>query len=256
MLRAPVVALLMLLVGCRTTTVAAPPPQALWEVPLDLTEDGRPVVKAKVGALRVVRLLVDTGAAETTVQGSVEGGLLVGGEQVPARAVDFDPAQQRAGLDGTLAPHRLVKTGAVVLDLPGKRLLVLGGLENNWLRWLDERSPKGELAGVARMPPADGGLLVQTRVGDGPEVLTRLSTSTHRSAYARTLFDPALLTTGNDVRGVHLKIRDAEFGPLDLALLPGGEGVEGVLGLDLLKDLVVLVPVHASPRIWFMTPRE
>lgn len=248
-------ALLLLLAGCRTTTVAAPPPKALWEVPLEFTDDGRPLVKAKVGALRVVRLLVDTGAAETTVQGSVEGGLLVGGEQVPARAIELDHEQNRAGLDGTLAPHQLVKTGAVVLDLPGKRLLVLGGLENNWLRWLDERSPKGELAGVARMPPSNGGLLVQTRVGDGPEVLTRVSTSTLRSAYARTLFDLGLVTA-TDVRGVHLKIRDSEFGPLDVGLLPDGNPAQGVLGLDVLKDLVVLVPVHASPRIWFMTPRE
>lgn len=249
----PLLLLGLWLGACRTTTRGgSPPPQARWELPLELTAEGLPFVKVKLGA-EDVRLLVDTGATQTTLVGRT-GELQIGPERVAAV-----PGSRPGGsVDGVLAVHHLLSSGALVLDFPGRRLLALDGFENTWLRWLDERSPKGELAGVARLPPMDGGLLVQTRVGDGPEVTTLVSTAALRSVYSRGLFDSAVLDKlgQNGLAGVHVKVRDAEFGPLTIDVLAADAAPPGRLGLDVLKGVVLVVPVHDSPRIWFMTPRE
>lgn len=249
----PLAVLALVLGACRTTARAAPPPQARWEVPLALTVDGLALVVAKLGPADV-RLLVDTAASETVLFGR-SGELQLGPERITAAAAEPRPGLQ---VDGVLAVHHLLTGGALVLDFPGQRLLALDGSENAWLRWLDERSPKGELAGVARLPPLAGGLLVQTRAGDGPEVTTVVATTALRSGYARSLFDAAVLegVRQEGLEGVHLRIRDAEFGPLTVDVLPPGTTPPARLGLDVLKGLVVVVPVHDSPRIWFMTPRE
>lgn len=226
---------LLVLCGCRTSTPPRPPPTSLWEVPLELV-DGRPVVQVTIDG-QPQRLLVDTSAKAQAFSGTATLG--------PVSVTG-------TGGDGRLAVRGLVEQGAVVLDFPRRRLLALGGGEMTWLRWLDERSPRGQLEGVAR---AGDGVLVKTRAGDLPDVVTLVDTSSLRTAYARELFDPKLVVNER-IPGLFVRIRESEFGPLEAELLPPDAGVQGRLGMDVLSGLVVLVPMHAMAPIWFMTPRE
>ena len=43
--------------------------------------------------------------------------------------------------------------------------MALDGKPNAWLRWLDERSPKGQVEALVRSAPFGGGLHVKTREG-------------------------------------------------------------------------------------------
>lgn len=240
---------LLVLCGCRTSTPPKPPASALWEAPLELAPGQPPRVQVTLDGAPA-SLVVDLAATSSALPAGVSTATL--GPVDLLRSAGSPAAE---GAPGVLAVSRLLERGAVVLDFPRKRLLALDGGELAWLRWLDERSPRGQLEGVSRAGAPDRGVLVKTRVGDGREVVTQLSTTHLHTAYARELFEPGLIT-GEKVPGLFVKVRDSEFGPLEAELLPPGAPVEGRLGLDVLSGLVVLVPVHAMAPIWFMTPRE
>lgn len=265
--------LLVALCACRTVTAAAPPPSAFWEVPIIYEAPGLPLVQATVGGKSTL-LILDTSARETTLQawfvkslevqpGEAEGHrvaelpLQLAGQVITAKwkLVDTVPAQRARGIGGTLSPHHTVEKGAVAIDFPQKRLVALDGRPNAWLRWLDERSPQGQVETLTRTAPFDGRLHVSTRVGDGREVSTGVASALERSSYAVSLFDPSLVIGGTHVPGLHLRVGQAEFGPLDVLVRPAEEKVEGWLGMDVLQGAVLLVPVHELHPIWFMTPR-
>lgn len=266
--------LLVILGGCRTTTPGAPPPNAPWEVPLVFAADGHPVVQATVGG-KPTLLILDTGARETTLQAwfveslqrepvQVEGRRVIelplelGAERLTAKwpLVETVPAERALGIGGTLSPQHARARGALALDFPRLRLVALDGNANAWLRWLDERSPKGQVEALPRVAPYDGSLHVLTRVGDGREVVTTVVTGQEHSSYSPGLFDSSLLVGGSHVPGLHLRLGQSEFGPLDILVQPMEGKAEGRLGLDVLRGGVLLVPVHELPPLWFMTPRE
>ncbi len=263
--------LLITLCACRTITPAAPPPSAVWEVPISFA-GGLPVVEATIRG-KPVLLALDTGAPEITLQAwflkslgieptQADGHLVaelplqLGTSVTTAkwRLVETDPTQRELGIGGTLSPQKLLAKGAVAIDFPRKRLLALDGKANAWLRWLDERSPQGQVEALPRAAPFDGRLHVMTRVGDGREVTTAIDSGKARSIYASTLFDPSLLAGGQHVAGLHLRVGQAEFGPLDIGVQPAEAAVEGWLGMDVLLRTVLLVPVHELHPIWLMTP--
>lgn len=271
MLRSLALSLVVVLCGCRTTTPAATPPSATWELPITFV-GGLPVVQATIAG-RPTLLVLDTGAPETTLQAwfvkslereptdfeghrVVEAALQVGGQNSTAKwpLVDDAPGQRELGIGGTLSPQHLVAKGAVAIDFPRKRLLALEGKANGWLLWLDERSPKGQVEALPRAAPFDGQLHVMTSVGDGREVATALATGNAHTSYPANLFDPSLIKDGR-VAGLHLKIGQSEFGPLEVVVPPEGDPV-GRIGMDVLQGAVLLVPVHELHPIWFMTPRE
>lgn len=263
--------LTLLLCACRTITPAAPPPSAAWEVPITLA-GGLPVVQATIGGKQTL-LIVDTAAPETTLQAWFVKSLEVeptdfNGHRVAGlslqlasnvttakwRLVETVPAWRELGIGGTLSPQKAVTKGAVVIDFPGKKLIALDGKANTWLRWLDERSPKGQTESLPRSAPFGGALHVKTRVGDGREVVTSLASAQQRTTYASSVFDPALVIDGAHVAGLHLRVGQSEFGPLDVLVRPAEPQVEGWLGIDVLQGVVLLVPVHELHPIWFMTP--
>ncbi|HEY0880065.1 MAG TPA: hypothetical protein VGD87_00980 [Archangium sp.] len=236
MVRLSSLALLCFLTACRTSTPLKAPPTALWELPLELEAGQPPRVTVTIDGAPA-RLVVDTAASAHSFTGTAKLGPLT---------------LTGTGTDGTLAITKLLERGAVVLDFPNKRLLAIDGGEMSFLRWLDERSPKGQLEGVGR---AGNGVIIKTRVGDGQEIVTQVATTQQHTAYARELFDPKLVK-GDTVPGLFVRVRESEFGPLEAELLPEGAAPQGRLGLDVLSGLVVLVPMHAMAPIWFMTPRE
>lgn len=263
---------LLLLCACRTITPGAPPPSAAWEVPIT-TQAGLPLVEATIGG-RPTLLIVDTSAPETTLEAWFVKSLEIEptdfeGHRVAElplqlatsvttarwRLVETVPTHREMNIGGTLCPQRLLGKGAVAIDFPRKRLMALEGKPNAWLRWLDERSPKGQVEALPRVAPFGGGLHVKTRVGDGKEVATSLASSQERSSYATALFDSALIVEGK-VSGLHLRVGESEFGPLDVLTRTAEAGVWGWLGMDVLQGTVLLVPVHELHPIWFMTPRE
>ncbi|MDP2276051.1 MAG: hypothetical protein Q8K32_35230 [Archangium sp.] len=263
---------LLLLCACRTVTPAAPPPSATWEVPITF-QAGVPVVEATIGG-KPTLLIVDTSAPETTLEAwfikaleveptNFEGHrvaelvLQLGTSATTAkwRLVETVPAHREVNIGGTLCPQRLLGKGAIAIDFPRKRLMALEGKANAWLRWLDERSPKGQVEALPRTAPFGGGLHVKTRVGDGREVATSLASGQERSSYATALFDPALIIEGK-VAGLHLRVGESEFGPIDVLTRAAETEVQGWVGMDVLQNTVLLVPVHELHPIWFMTPRE
>jgi hypothetical protein len=264
---------LVLCAACRTITPAAPPPTAVWEVPFTLEANGLPLVQATVGG-KTTLLIVDTSAPDTTLQAwfvksleveateseghrVAELPLQLGTNVTTAKwkLVETVPAQRELGIGGTLSPQRAIAAGAVAIDFPNKRLLALDGKANAWLRWLDERSPKGQVEALPRVAPFGMGLHVKTRVGDGKELATSLASGQERTTYVATVFDPTLLAGGPHVAGLHVRVGDSEFGPLDVLVRPAETQVEGWLGMDVLKNVVLLVPVHELHPIWLMTPR-
>ena len=268
---------LVLLCACRTVTPAAPPPSAKWEVPIVWEGDGHrsalPLVAATIGG-KPTLLLLDTGAPETTLQAwfvksleleptDFEGHrvaelpLQLGTGSTTAKwsLVDTDPALRELGVGGTLSPQHALAKGAVAIDFPANRLLALDGNPNAWLRWLDERSPRGQVEAQPRVAPFDGRVHLKSRVGDGREVSTALATAQEFSSYEPALFDAGLVKNGH-VAGLHLKVGESEFGPLEIAVQPAETGAQGRLGLDVLKQLVLLIPVHEMHPLWVMTPRE
>ena len=264
--------LALALCSCRTITPAAPPPSAVWEVPIVTAANGLRLVEATIGG-KPTLLVLDTGAAETTLQhwfvksleveptdseghSVAELPLLLGARSTTEkwRIVETVPAQRELGIGGTLSPQHAIAKGAVAIDFPGKRLFGLEGQANAWLRWLDERSAKGQVEALPRTAPFDGRLHVMTRVGDGREVSTTLASGDERSSYAASLFDPSLVLEGKHVAGLHLRVGDSEFGPIDVVVLPAEATGDGRLGLDVLQRVVLLVPVHELHLIWLMTP--
>lgn len=265
--------LAFVLCACRTITPAAPPPSAVWEVPIVLEQNGLPLVQATVGG-KPTLLILDTSAPETTLQAwfvkSLEVGptefeghrvaelpLQLGGHVTTAkwRLVETVPSERERGIGGTLSPQRAVAAGAVAIDFPSKKLLGLDGKANAWLRWLDERSPKGQVEALPRVAPFGKGLHVKSKVGDGKEVTTSLASGQANTRYAASLFDASLLAGGQQVKGLHVRVGESEFGPMDVQVQPEATEVQGWLGMDVLRGLVLMVPVHELHPIWLMTPR-
>lgn len=167
----------LLLLGCRTVTPPVPSPTSTWELPI-ATAAGLPVVEVTIGGKKTL-LVVDTGAPETTLQAwfvksleveptDLEGHrvaelpLRLGTTVVNAkwRLVETAPAQRELGIGGTLCPQRTLTKGAVAIDFPRKRLIALDGTANAWLRWLDERSPKGQVEGWLGLDVLQGAVLL------------------------------------------------------------------------------------------------
>ena len=265
--------LLLLFTACVTSTPAAPPPIATWEVPLELEAGGLPLVEVVVAG-KPTRLVVDTASSETwlatwfatSLGVPVEGGktsdltLSIGSNALPAAkwSVRADPGDfQALGIGGVLAPHHLVERGAVALDFPRKRLLLLTGQMNVWMRWLDERSPSSAVESLPRAGERDGTLHVKSRVGDGKrELVTQLASGSKRSEYLSEFFDASLIGEGGAVKGLHVRLGDSEFGPIDVTARPKLGSNEGVLGMDVLSKLVLLMPAFENQALWVMTPRE
>ncbi len=256
---------LVALAACRTTTLPAPPPVAAWEVPILLEPGSRPLVQVTVGSTPT-RFVVDTGASETvlyawfakSIGADHELQLQVGTNALDSKVwpvVDAPAGLEALGIGGVLSPQQAATKGAIVLDFPHKRLVAVGEKLNTWLRWLDERSPKGTTESLPRVGPRDGKLYVMSRVGDGKEVVTQLDTGSLTTEFATSIFDPSLLT-GKPLEGLHVRLGDSDFGPLSVTTQPTPGGAEGKLGLDVLAGVVVLVPIVGYQALWVMTPRE
>ena len=265
---------LLVLCACRTVTPAAPPPTAVWEVPLALEANGLPLVEATIGGKKTL-LIVDTGSPDITLQAwfvkalevepaedgayrVAELSLQVGAFNTKRkwRIVETVSSERERGIGGTLSPQRLLESGAMAIDFPNKRLLALDGKAHAWLRWLDERSPKGQVEALPRSAPFGKGLNVKSRVGDGKEVVTCLASGQTQSLYASHLFDNSLLAHGPVVEGLHVRVGDSEFGPVAIqARFVDSGGPEGWLAMDVLRNVVLLVPIHEIHPIWLMTPR-
>lgn len=253
--------LFLALGACRTSTPPAPPPEAAWEAPLTF-DAGRFLIDAVVDG-KPARLVLDTAAAETALLdgfaktlGEGEHSVTLSGATLRTAKVLSDPSLEAAGVQGVLSPQSLAPDGAIALDFPRKRLVAIKGKQNTWLRWLDERSPKGVVESLPRAGARDGTLTVMTRAGDGREAVTRLDARALRSEFSAALFDAGLVAGKSALEGVHVRLGDSEFGPLTVTIAPTLEGRDGTLGLDVLGSVVLLVPLAGHQALWLMTPRE
>lgn len=211
---------------------------------VDALVDGKPA-----------RLLVDTTAPRSALAlGDGEHVVVLGGVTVGTKWA-VDPSLAAKGVAGVLSPQSLQPDGAVVLDFPRRRLVSLGGKLNTWLRWLDERAQQSVVESLPRAGPRDGALYVKARPGDGRDAVARLDTTATATAFSTALFEPQLLAGRTKLEGVHVRLGESEFGPLNIDVA-AMEGREGTLGLDLLGRVVLLLPCAGNQPLWVMTPRE
>ena len=221
-------AFVVLLAACRTATPPLPTPPSAWELPLELV-DGVPTVNG---------LTLDTTATATTTTRGAPFDL--GGAHVTPRR----------GPQNVLALGSLPPASAVVLDFPRRRVLGLDASTAGWLRWLDARSPKGKLESLPRVAP----MTVKSDVGDRRGVFTQLTSTVRRSQFPAVMFDAALVHDGQ-VSGLHLQLGETTFGPLDVDARDDLTA-SARLGMDVLQNVVLLLPNDPNQGVWLLVPRE
>jgi hypothetical protein len=178
--------LLLIAVGCTSSTKAAPPPTALWQASL-----AEPIPSGEGTAL----------------------------------AIDF----RRHQVNG------------------------LGGKLNTWMQWMDERSPGASVEAMPNLGSRDA-ILVKARIGDGKEVVCAFDFTRARSAMATTLFDATVLGTNTTtLPGLHVRLGETDFGPLEVDLRAEPECT---LGLDVLGQTVLVVPLQGKQPVWLMVASE
>lgn len=224
--------LVVLLAACRTTTPPLPTPPSAWELPL-VTVDGLPMVAVGEAALQLDTLAT----ASTTTTGAPFD--LLGTRVTP-----------RKGSTNVLALDSLPRAQALVLDFPRNRVLGLDASREGWLRWLDARAPHGKLESLPRVGP----MTVKADVGDRKNVFTQLSSTTRTSIFPSALFDPSLVAS-NRVPGLHLSLGETDVGPLTVDV-SADLSAEGRLGMDVLRDVVLLIPNDPNQGVWLLQPRE
>lgn len=225
-------AFVLLLLSCRTSTTAMPAPAPAWEIPFEL-KDGLAVVNVNGKGLRL-----DTVATQTT---TTDGTAFDIGEQ------HFTPKKEK---EDVLSLGSLPTSSAVVIDFPRRRIYGLQGSMTAWMRWLDERSPKGKLESLPRVAP----MTVKAQVGDRLDVFTQLASGTKTTVFPSSLFDSKLISNGV-VSGLELKFGDLKFGPMSVQATDELSS-EGRLGMDVLQNVVLLIPGNTNQGVWVLVPRE
>jgi hypothetical protein len=204
--RAALVAALLVL-GCRTVT-ATPVPRAsapTLELPLTFDAEGVPMVEVMVeGHAEAVRL--DPHAAGNGPAATL--GTL---------AVTLSSAH-------ALAPQRLASRGAVVLDFPKARLVLLDGGLATWLRWLDGRAPRAQVESMPRLP------------GEG------LAVSVFIGATVAAQLDPAHARSSLGVDHVML-------GTTVVPATMAAATAPPVVGMDVLRGVVLVIPAGSAPLL-------
>ena len=183
-------------------------------------------------------------------------------------AIDAPAPLERFGIGGFLSPQTFVERGCVVLDLPGKRLLVTTdsladirqGHSADRLRMTTV--PRERVDGVD-----DRKLLVTVSLRDRDPAVAELDTGARRTEFVTSYLGVADASAGQDgglgvsgqqtkgrlVQGQYVRFGTGTSGPMDVLArneIRKDEGViSAVLGIDVLERFVVVVPAEPSEEL-------
>lgn len=190
-----------------------------------------------------------------------------------ALALDGAPATQGPppfagwGIGGFLSPQALHPSAWIVLDLTALVLSVADASLKEVAGDVRRRHPSLEPVHLLR-DPSDTTILVRAAIEGCPDVLTLVDSGARSTSFAASAC-PGLVAGaeavsgravgGREMRapvvsGARLRVGEAVLPIGTLFVQPEGhDGVEGAIGMDLLRDTVLVVAADlAKPVLWFV----
>ncbi len=194
----------------------------------------------------------------------------VAGWQLPldgAPAIEGPPPFSGWGIGGFLSPQALHPSAWVVLDLASQALSVVDDPPDAILADVQRRHPSLHPVHLAR-DGSDTTILVQAAVEGHPEVLTLVDSGARSTSFVAGAL-PGMTLAGDAVSGRALGGRQMRAGVVEGARLQVGDaalrigslfvtaeahgGVQGVIGMDLLRGTVLVVAADPErPVTWFV----
>lgn len=173
------------------------------------------------------------------------------------------------GIVGFLSPQRLFAGSTVVLDFPGGRLFALSGSEAAIARWLAARYPAAERVPLPRVAgPHANKLYVTAQLAGGVAATAEIDSGGTMTEFAESLLPPAepapeaatskavggRTRTARVVSGQALALGSLDFGPMKIKARPAGAPPEVLLGIDLLRRTVLVIPAETAAPLLFLRP--
>jgi hypothetical protein len=211
-------------------------------------------------------------AGETVVSataGSVP--MEVGDTVIPLASVIVIPAPPPFpgwGIGGILSPQFLHPTAWIVMDLADTDLTFLEADEPQLLAWLETRHPDFETLVLDRIE--DGTTVVEAAIEPLPAMPTLINTGGKGTEFARSVLAdrPAgeLERIGGGVSGADvmaerlgsavLAVGGVRLAVPDLAARSAMEGVQGMVGMDLLRGTVCAFTANSTGRVVWQVPPD
>lgn len=204
----------------------------------------------------------------------------------PAKAIDWElgafsrrvedaivvagpPPFKPLGIVGFLSPQNFFGTASVVLDFPAGRLLALPGDANAARAWAESRYPDAEIAVLPRAAgPHARKLYVQAQLASGELVVAEIDTGGSTTEFAENLLPAdgngetltSVAVSGKKraarlVEGQALSLGGMKFGPLKVKARPTDAAPAVLLGIDLLRHTVLILPAASDAPVLVLRPR-
>jgi hypothetical protein len=186
-------------------------------------------------------------------------------------AVHGPPPFEQFGIGGFLSPQNFASSGFVVLDLPAKRMMFLDGAPEGLGAWVAAHY-SGTVTPVKREKlrssrEADARkIFLLAGVDPGTPTLSEMDTGGSNTEFAASYIGMAkggsadnsgISVSGQVVAGTMVKDQTVffggmKFGSTDILVRPKMEGFQGLLGIDILRNLVLIIPVDSSQNLLFI----
>lgn len=198
----------------------------------------------------------------------------VGNEVIPLSSVVVIPAPPpfpSRGIGGILSPQLLHHNAWIVIDMAADELLFLREADESMviLSWLANRHLEFETLVLDRIE--GGTLVVEAAIEPHQPMPTLLNTGGRATEFARSVLSDrgggALQRIGGGVSGADvmgerlgaavLVIGDARIAVADLAAREDMEGIDGMVGMDLLRGTVLACTADPTGRVvWQLPPQR
>jgi Aspartyl protease len=186
-----------------------------------------------------------------------------------APVADGPPPFAGWGIGGFLSPQALHRAAWIVLDLASRTLSVADDPLDTLVADLQRRHPALRPIRLRR-DPSDTTVLVRAAVDGYPEVLTLIDSGARSTSFAAAAL-PGMVpgeeaVSGRAVGGREMRAPTVEGARVRVgdAVLPVGslfvspearDGVEGVIGMDLLRGTVLVVAADLERPVTWFVPR-
>jgi hypothetical protein len=204
----------------------------------------------------------------------------------PAKAIDWElggvsrrvedaivvagpPPFKPLGVVGFLSPQNFFGAASVVLDFPAGRLMALSGDASAVRAWAESRYPEAEIAVLPRAAgPHARKLYVQAQLASGESVVAEIDTGGSTTEFAENLLPAdgngetltSVAVSGKKraarlVEGQTLSLGGVRFSPLKVKARPTGATPAVLLGIDLLRYTVLIIPAAPDAPFIVLRPR-
>lgn len=174
------------------------------------------------------------------------------------------------GIHGFLSPQNFFTAGYLVFDFPAGKLIVLkpapAATLRPWLKTLYPTRPLLELprATDAALDPRK--IYVHAALGDHSPVVAELDTGGSVTEFDESLLPPVAASdattttstasgktnTARTVEGQTIHLAGHAFGPMKIKRHLPRPGVQALLGIDLLRQTVLIVPLDPTAPLWLL----